>query len=74
MDTRITNRGLVWEVSAVSVISSRNGISWEFDLHMKGIASYLTLAFPDQKTAQRQRAVLQKMIDESIAIIPMIVR
>ena len=75
MDTKVTTGGLaiLWEVSPVAEILSGNVACWGFDLHMKGRPSYLIMAFRDQKTARKQHAALQKMVNESSAIVPTIV-
>jgi len=76
MDTKVTTGGqqIFWEVGAIAeIVSGENRSCWGFHLRVKGRGSYLMLAFPDQKTAHKQQEALQKMIDESCAIVPMIV-
>jgi hypothetical protein len=75
MDTRAPTKGLAlqWQVGPVVESSAGNIVSWQFDLYMEGKASYLIMAFPDEKTAREQHAVFQKMVNDSSAIIPLIV-
>jgi hypothetical protein len=75
MDTRAPTKGLAlqWLIGSVVESSAGNIVSWQFDLHMEGKASYLIMAFPDRKTALEQHAAFQKMVNESSAIVPLIV-
>ena len=80
MDTKVTTTKvttgeleILWEVSPITEILSGNVVCWGFDLQMKGRPPYLSMAFSDQETARKQGAALQEMIDESSAIIPMII-
>lgn len=75
MDARAPTKGLAlqWQVGPVVESAAGSVVSWQFDLHMQGKASYLVMAFPDRKTALEQRAVFQKMVNESSAIFPLIV-
>ena len=75
MDARAPIKGLAiqWLIGPVVESSAGNIVSWQFDLHMEGKASYLVMAFPDQKTALEQHAAFQKMVNESSAIVPLIV-
>ena len=75
MDARAPTKGLTiqWQVGLVVESSAGNIVSRQFDLHMEGKDSYLIMAFPDRKTALKQHAAFQKMVNESSAIVPLIV-
>jgi hypothetical protein len=75
MDARAPIKGLAiqWLIGPLVESSAGNVVSWQFDLHMEDKASYLIMVFPDRKTALEQRAAFQKMVNDSSAIIPLIV-